>query len=58
MDDAIDLMGDRFSPGEIIKIATRIAFGRFDRHMPEPLKSNDEFICSEYIDRCYRRVGV
>jgi hypothetical protein len=58
VDDAIDLMGDPFSPGEIVKIATRIAFGRFDRHMPEPLKANDEFICSEYIDRCFRRVGV
>jgi hypothetical protein len=58
LDDAIDLMGARFSPAEICKIATRIAFGRFDRHMPQPLKSNDEFICSEYIDRCFRRVGI
>ena len=56
--DAIDLMGDRFSPGEIIKIATRITIGRLDRHMPERLKSNDEFICSEYVDRCYQRAGV
>lgn len=58
VDDAIDLMGCRFSPGEIVKIATRIAFGRFDRHMPQRLKSKDEFICSEYVDRCYRRVGI
>ena len=36
---------DRFSPGEIVKIATRIAFDRFDRHMPKPLKADDEFIC-------------
>ena len=57
-DDAIDLMGDRFSPGEIIKIATRITVGRLDRHMPKRLKSKDEFICSEYVDHCYRRVGV
>ena len=57
-DDAIDLMGCRFSPGEIVKIATRIAFGRFDRRTPEPLKAKDEFICSEYVDHCYRRVGV
>ena len=58
MDDAIDLMGARFSPGEILKIALRITVGRLDKHMPEPLKSNDEFICSEYVDRCYRRIGV
>lgn len=58
VDDAIDLMGSRFSPGEIVKIATRIAFGRANRNTPEILKSKDEFICSEYVDRCYRRVGV
>ena len=58
VDDAIDLMGCRFSPAEIVKIATRIVFGRFDRHMPQRLRSKDEFICSEYVDRCYRRVGV
>ena len=58
IDDAIDLMGCRFSPGEIVKIASRVAFGRFGRHMPRPLKSKDEFICSEYVDRCYGRVGL
>ncbi len=58
IDDAVDLMGSRFSPGEIVKIAIRIAFGRFDRRTPEPLKADDEFICSEYIDHCFRRVGV
>ena len=58
VDDAIDLMGCRFSPAEIVKIATRIVFGRFDRHMPQRLRPKDEFICSEYVDRCYRKVGV
>ena len=57
-DFAIDAMGDRFSPGEIIKIATRITVGRLNRHMPKSLGAKDEFICSEYIDRCLRTVGI
>lgn len=55
---AIDSMGDPFSPGEIAKIGMRIAFARSGRPMPETLKPKDEFICSEYVDQCYREVGV
>ena len=55
---AIDCMGDPFSPAEIAKIGMRIAFARTGREMPEQLKAKDEFICSEYVDRCYRKVGV
>lgn len=57
-DEAIDLIGNRFSPFEIGKIGMRIAFGRLNRKMLKPLRPDDEFICSEYVDRCYRRVGV
>ena len=57
-DFGVDAMGDRFSSGEILKIATRVFVGRFDRHMPKALGAKDEFICSEYVDRCYRKVGV
>jgi hypothetical protein len=58
IDYAIDCMGDPFSAAEIAKIAIRIAFARTQRRMPEPFKPKDEFICSEYVDRCYRTVGV
>jgi len=58
IDYAIDCMGDPFSPVEIAKIAVRIAFARTQRAMPESLKAKDEFICSEYVDRCYRTLGV
>ena len=57
-DFAIDAMGDRFSPGEIIKIATRITVGRLNRHMPKALGAKNEFICSEYVDRCLRTVEI
>lgn len=55
---AIDCMGDPFSPAEIAKIGLRIAFARTQQEMPDRLKPEDEFICSEYVDRCYRKVGV
>jgi hypothetical protein len=55
---AIDCMGDPFSPAEIAKIGMRIAFARSRREMLGHLKPKDEFICSEYVDRCYRKVGV
>jgi hypothetical protein len=55
---AIDCMGDPFSAAEIAKIGMRIAFARTQQPMPESLKAKDEFICSEYVDRCYRKVGI
>jgi len=58
IDFAIDCMGDPFSQAEVAKIGMRIAFARTRREMPEQLKAKDEFICSEYVDRCYRTVGV
>lgn len=55
---AIDCMGDPFSQAEVAKIGMRIAFARTGRELPDQLKARDEFICSEYVDRCYRTVGV
>ena len=57
-DFAVDAMGDRFSPGEVIKIAARIAVGRIDRRMPKSLGPDDEFICSEYVARCFQTIGI
>lgn len=57
-DYAVDCMGDRFSPAEIAKIALRIVVGRLDRRMPKMLEARDEFICSEYVAKCFETVGV
>jgi hypothetical protein len=54
----VDKMGDRFSPAEILKIAMRITLGRLARRTPAPLRSKDEFICSEYVSRCFEAGGV
>ena len=57
-DFAVDRFGDPFAAGEILKIGMRVAFGRLGRKMPEALGPDDEFICSEYVAKCYEAVGI
>ncbi|HUO23908.1 MAG TPA: hypothetical protein VMU59_15445 [Caulobacteraceae bacterium] len=57
-DTAVDLLGDRFAPGEIAKIALRIALDRSGRVTPNFLKRKDEYICSEYAAHCLAEVGI
>jgi Permuted papain-like amidase enzyme, YaeF/YiiX, C92 family len=55
---AVDRFGDRFAPGEILKIAARITFGRTGRKTPKFLGPRNEFICSEYAAKCFEAVGI
>ncbi len=55
---AVDRIGDRFSGVEILKIALRIVVGRFDVHMPKSLGPDDEFICSEFVAKCFERIDI
>ncbi len=55
---AVDRFGDRFAPGEILKIAARIALGRTGRKTPKFLGPRDEYICSEYAAKCFEAVGI
>ena len=55
---AVDQLGDPFDAGEVLKIATRIAFGSFNRKMPETLKARGEYICSEYVADCLNTVDI
>ena len=55
---AFDRLGDRFSQLEMTKIALRIAAGRFDVRLHPSLGPKDEFICSEYVARAFKKVGV
>jgi len=57
-DFAIDRFGAPFSAGEIAKIGLRVAVGKLGRPMPKSLGPNDEFICSEYVAKCYEAVGI
>jgi len=55
---AFDRLGVCFSQKETIKIAARIALGRLNIHMPTCLRPDDEYICSEYVARCFEAVGI
>jgi hypothetical protein len=57
-DFAIDRFGDHFAPMEIAKIALRITLGRLNRDMPKFMGPKNEFICSEYVAKCFERVGI
>jgi hypothetical protein len=55
---AVDHLGDRFAGTEIMKIAARIMVGRFGGKMPKALGPKNEFICSEYVAKCFEAIGV
>ena len=57
-DAGVDLFGDRFAPGEIPKIALRIAMDRTHRRTPTFLRPKGEYICSEYVAKCFSAVGI
>ena len=57
-DFAVDRFGDPFAPGEIAKIGLRIIAGKLEREMPKALIPKDEFICSEYVAKCFDAVGI
>jgi hypothetical protein len=57
-DFAFGCLGNRFAPGEIVKIGLRLLLGRTGRRMPRFLGAKDEFICSEYVAKCFAKAGL
>jgi|SRR5471030_1621309 hypothetical protein len=57
-DFAVDRFGDPFASGEVLKIAARIMLGRTRVKTPTRLAPDDEFICSEYVAKCYETIGI
>ncbi|HEY2660219.1 MAG TPA: hypothetical protein VGI79_10880 [Caulobacteraceae bacterium] len=57
-DFAVDRLGDRFAPMEILRIAARICLGSANKAMPKWAMPKNEFICSEYASKAYEAVGV
>ncbi len=51
-------LGAKFSSAEIVKIASRITFGRLGRKLPGRLEPDDEYICSEYVAKCFESAGM
>lgn len=57
-DFAVDRFGQPFAGLEILKIAARISLGSLNRKMPKSLGPKNEFICSEYAEKCFEAVGI
>ena len=57
---AVDLFGYPYDKDEIAKIATRIAASKlsFSRQDRKSLQPDREYICSEYVWECYRKMGI
>lgn len=57
---AVDQFGYPYDKDEIAKIAARILKGKlpYGPKELEKIKPDREFICSEYVDRCYQQVGL
>jgi hypothetical protein len=52
MSKAIDSLNQNYDPAELVRILTRIKLG-IGRH-----KENEEYICSEFVDQCFKQIGV
>ncbi|MGC1303029.1 MAG: hypothetical protein WA840_11700 [Caulobacteraceae bacterium] len=57
-DFAVDRFGAPFSFREVVRIATRILLGAIKVRMPGRLNPRTEYICSEYVGKCYERIGI
>ncbi|WP_444985114.1 hypothetical protein [Halomonas mongoliensis] len=57
---AIDHFGYPYDKRQIAKISARIMASKvpFTRRQRGRIRQNDEFICSEYVARCYAEVGI
>jgi hypothetical protein len=57
-DFAFGRLGDRFAPGEILRIGMRILVGRTGRKTPNFLGPKNEFICSEFVAKAFAKAGM
>jgi len=55
---ALDRLGTPYSNAETAKIGARVAAGRLNIKLPGRLMPDNEFICSEYVARCYAHAGL
>ena len=57
-DFAFSRLGDHFAGGEILKIALRLLLSRPGMRLPHMLGPKNEFICSEYVAKCFEHAGL
>ena len=57
-DFAFGQLGDKFAGVEIAKIGLRIVLSKLAVRLPPSLGPKDEFICSEYVAKCFEHAGL
>lgn len=57
-DFATDRLGAPFDVLEMTRVMMRIALGGLGVRLPKMLRSDGEFICSEYVARCLEQIGI
>jgi len=57
-DFAVDRFGAPFSLREVLKIGLRIFCGAINVRIPGRLNPKTDYICSEYVGKCYERIGI
>ncbi len=57
---AVECFGHPYDKDEIAKIAARIMTAKvsFTPQQRRKIKRDNEFICSEYVERCYAEIGI
>ena len=55
---AVDRLGSPYGAEDMSKIAFKIAMGLARIELPEHLTPRNAYICSEYADICYRKIGI
>lgn len=53
----LDLLGHPYDRDQIVRIAARIASYASGRQYNE-IRPDNEFICSEYVQHCFRQIGI
>jgi len=58
--EALDLFGRSFDVGEMVAIFMRLIFfaPRFAKLRKRRIVRNKKYLCSEYVDECYRAIGI
>src|SRR5207248_5570309 len=55
---AVDRLGCPYGVEDMSKIALKIAMGLANVKLPDHLTPKNAYICSEYADICYRKIGI
>ena len=55
---AVDRLGCRYDPGEVIQIAARIMAGSLRLPVENRHRAGNTYVCSEFAAECYQAIGI